>query len=761
MPSPADATGHETDKSVDNISSEQRTNDNAVSVSHRGGSPTDPGDNTGVVTTKQFRAPIAKRISARSPILQPSPVYSLQSQVSSLRLDAHEDDDETDVTPASRPSEQALFSQVLTWLQQEQSRQRGSVDGTVAASSNGSLQLEGKRHSIGSEKGLALDQLETILQHYAAATKDQASPLQHRRSKKHRSRPKGLRRGSGSDSDYFDDAVVPGVDAILDNSKTLAYTGGAVSTDQLTLTSDQRSRYMKDQSHWLAFKAEILRLIHTLRLKGWRRVSMDDSGDLEVTRLSGALTNAVYVVKPPPPSPPTPNADGTEKLAPRRPPPKLLLRIYGPQVEHLIDRDGELQILRRLGRKNIGPRVLGTFKNGRFEEFFNAHPLTPQELRNPQTSRQIAKRMRELHDGIELQENERLGGPAVFRNWDNWVDRCEQVISWLDKEILLDRPDRSEPWRKRGLICGVPWATFRKAVENYRLWLFDHLGGIKEVRRQLIFAHNDTQYGNLLRLEPEEQSPLLLPANSHKQLVVIDFEYSAANVPALEFANHFTEWCYNYHDTERPWACNTRAYPTPEEQHRFISAYVYHHRPQQQGMGTSPLATPDIAPSSIPTPRLAPFSLDAPAMSLSATSSLITSDTTQLYEETSEAEIQQYMRQTRLWRVANSAQWVAWGIVQAKVPALEEEEAAQAAAANDTSSPSVSGGAGESTPDPSASQELKKILEEAEESEFDYLAYSQDRALFFWADVLSLGLIRENELPDGLLEVVKLRMINY
>lgn len=101
--------------------------------------------------------------------------------------------------------------------------------------------------------------------------------------------------------------------------------------------------------------------------------------------------------------------------------------------------------------------------------------------------------MRELHDGIELLENERLNGPAVFRNWDKWVDRCEQVISWLDKEILLNRQDRSEPWRKRGLICGVPWATFRKAVENYRLWLFDHLGGIKEVKRQLIFAHNDVR----------------------------------------------------------------------------------------------------------------------------------------------------------------------------------------------------------------------------------------------------------------------------
>lgn len=29
------------------------------------------------------------------------------------------------------------------------------------------------------------------------------------------------------------------------------------------------------------------------------------------------------------------------------------------------------------------------------------------------------------------------------------------------------------------------------------------------------------------------------PANVHKRLVVIDFEYANANVPGLEFANHF------------------------------------------------------------------------------------------------------------------------------------------------------------------------------------------------------------------------------
>lgn len=47
------------------------------------------------------------------------------------------------------------------------------------------------------------------------------------------------------------------------------------------------------------------------------------------------------------------------------------------------------------------------------------------------------------------------------------------------------------------------------------------------------------QYGNLLRLEPSGESPLMLPANEHKQLVVIDFEYASANTPAQEFANHF------------------------------------------------------------------------------------------------------------------------------------------------------------------------------------------------------------------------------
>lgn len=227
----------------------------------------------------------------------------------------------------------------------------------------------------------------------------------------------------------------------------------------------------------------------------------------------------------------------------------------------MIDRDVELGILKRLAQQNIGPRMLGTFDNGRFEQFFHARTLTAPDLRNPQISKQIAKRMRELHEGIDLLEEERSAGPFIWQNWNKWVQRCEEVTLWLDQQITQGETEKevssSESWRKRGLVCGVPWSLFRETVNRYHTWLEKLYGDPAAVQRDLVFAHNDvsrpfteitelpdtdymqTQYGNLLRMEPKGESPLLIPANEHKQLVVIDFEYANANVPGLEFANHF------------------------------------------------------------------------------------------------------------------------------------------------------------------------------------------------------------------------------
>jgi choline kinase len=572
-----------------------------------------------------------------------------------------------------------------------------------------------------------------------------------------------------SDTEYYDgDVLVPSCDGFLDNSRSLSYTGGKSGADD-TASISSRSQE-KERQAWITFKNEIIRLAHTLRLKGWRRVPLESGDSISVERLSGALTNAVYVVSPPE-GLSQPTEDG------KKPPQKVLLRIYGPQVD--IDRENELSVLRRLARKKIGPRLLGTFLNGRFEQFFNAMTLTPANLREPETSKQIAKRMRELHDGIELLEEEKIEGPSVWKNWDRWLEQAERTVTALDKYIL-NSPDAVVPkrgadaWKGRGLVCGTEWALFKATVDKYRKYLEEYYGSEDKMREKLVFAHNDvsqlsipetislehsnpnlrvlkqTQYGNILRIRPDdEKSPLLQPANEHKQLIVIDFEYAGANLRGLEFANHFSEWTYNYHDAAAPYACNTAMYPTPEQQHRFIRAYV-DHRPQFSSSSSSSTpgtpATPAMQLHSTPSASsIKEFMLDARVPAGGWKEEEVRR------EEEVERRVKELMEETRLWRVANSAHWIVWGIVQANIPGLVfESEGKEEGPMKIEKVPAGKAGEEEDMIE-------KEEKAEAEADGFDYLGYVQERALFFWGDCVLLGIVKAEELPEvrGRLKFVK------
>lgn len=267
-----------------------------------------------------------------------------------------------------------------------------------------------------------------------------------------------------------------------------------------------------------------------------------------------------------------------------------------------------------------------------------------------------------------------------------------------------------------------------------------------------------TQYGNILRLRPTTESPLLLPANTHKQLVVIDFEYASANTRGLEFANHFTEWCYNYHDPARPHGCNTKVYPTPEEQRTFIRAYL-NHRPQ---FTASASATPKTMPSAGPSGAgISAFMLD----SRTPTGASNYQEEEERRVKEVEKQVEMLMAETRLWRIANSAQWVAWGIVQYNIPELDAFDAASAV--TDSSSPG--GPSGIPVPGKMSRSNSPKHVGVAEsavtaqveedtvedDDEFDYLGYAQERAMFFWGDCVGLGLVRLEELPERVQKEIK------
>lgn len=261
------------------------------------------------------------------------PPASLTSQTSSVATDpATRDEKDYNLKNGEEDPQSVLFHQVYEWLRREQSKRRGPKSKTFGqtdgAGSDGDDEddeavVDGhpleKTVSPGAENGIALDRLEKILLQFAATRSELGASEQPQRPGRRRHRSKGLRRGSASESDLPDlDSATPSVDAVLDNSKTLAYSGGGADDEESE--SGASVRRSKDREAWTVFKSEIVRLTHTLQLKGWRKLPMEYAGDIEVVRLSGALTNAVYVVTPPQNIPAPKAEDGSYTLVPRKPP---------------------------------------------------------------------------------------------------------------------------------------------------------------------------------------------------------------------------------------------------------------------------------------------------------------------------------------------------------------------------------------------------------------------------------------------------------
>jgi choline kinase len=93
-------------------------------------------------------------------------------------------------------------------------------------------------------------------------------------------------------------------------------------------------------------------------------------------------------------------------------------------------------------------------------------------------------------------------------------------------------------------------------------------------------------------------------------------------------------------------------------------------------------------------------------------------------------QIKALIEETRLWRPICSAMWIAWGIMQAKIPGFDPE------------------GTKERVQDAQPDASVAPEEEEDDSHAFDYLGYAQERAMFFWGDCVALGLVKLEELPE-------------
>lgn len=232
------------------------------------------------------------------------------------------------------------------------------------------------------------------------------------------------------------------------------------------LTLIPPSRHYKKQPFILQL-VEIIRILH---VPSWVTAQIPLE-DIVIHKVSGALTNAVFFV-----SCPTVPSIST-----------FLLRIYGSSSGSLISRPKELHTLHILSSQhNIGPRVYGTFENGRIEEYFNSVTLTATDIRNPQISRWIGARMAELHSvDIDAVDGTNEGKDfEIGAHIKSWVSSAKEV---------LRLPGVSDSTRQE-----LDLTRFMDEWNRYFSWAKRAGRGLGSKR---VFAHNDAQYGNLLRLK--------------------------------------------------------------------------------------------------------------------------------------------------------------------------------------------------------------------------------------------------------------------
>jgi len=233
----------------------------------------------------------------------------------------------------------------------------------------------------------------------------------------------------------------------------------------------------------------------------------------------------------------------------------VLVRIYGPGTDRMIDRNQERQSMAIFHRMGCAAPLYGRFRNGIIYGFSPGVVVTLDLVHQPNVRSLIARMMAQIHtvspDSIGDCGVKFCTEPSIFRVLNKWCD----LIPVFDDESTQKRFNEI--------------FTSQTHLKNE---IADLQRELEPLGSPVVLCHNDLLFKNIIY-------------NEEKQKVTfIDFEYVAFNYQAFDIADHFCEFA-GMEDVDYS------RFPDRDYQMAWLRTYLesYHERLGHQHTGVTPL----------------------------------------------------------------------------------------------------------------------------------------------------------------------------
>ncbi|CAF9911035.1 MAG: hypothetical protein GOMPHAMPRED_007279 [Gomphillus americanus] len=284
---------------------------------------------------------------------------------------------------------------------------------------------------------------------------------------------------------------------------------------------------------WIS-STKALQLVKPYMSIEWLHTSIKE---VQLRRITGGFTNRLYLL--------------TRTTPSIKEPACILIRFFGiqgplqdpPESNTTLSSTEQALVYYEMGRRGWGPKLYGTFRGGRLEEWIDAHPLTPEESKDPVIRRDIARSYARLH--MLLLPIACSFSQPLLHELKSLGQRAEEFAQCL----LVNSEERVREFAN--VLKSTDWTSELG-------WVFALF--VKH-SCQFAFVIGDANYLNVL-------------VKNHKsecQVMLIDYETLIHGPRGFDIGGHFNERMYCYDGQDNVLS----GHPAPDLQEQLLFCKEY------------------------------------------------------------------------------------------------------------------------------------------------------------------------------------------